>query len=144
MLFIKFRRRIISLYMPRPFCLNSFILVFAFIFSLHHIRNAKTQYTQLLLSAQQSSRACETGLRESCGRLKVNLFRLRPWGMWQPGEGRCLFKKVFNSTTVYLRNRWGRGEGKRCHPCLNFVVRGYFDCCHHLCHAFILPHGSCL
>lgn len=73
-----------------------------------------------------------------------SLFRSRPWGMWLQGEERCLQKSltVLLFTSKMMRKR---GEGKKCHPCLNFVVCGkYSDCCHHLNHAFNLPHRSCL
>lgn len=41
-----------------------------------------------------------------------SLFRSRPWGMWLQGEERCL-QKVFNSTTVYLKNDEEAGGRER-------------------------------
>lgn len=35
--------------------------------------------------------------------------------------------KVFNSATVYLKNDEEAGGGKKCHPCLNFVVCGKYS-----------------
>lgn len=66
--------------------------------------------------------------------------------MWHQGEGEMPLN-VFNSTTVYLREKKKMRKGGRERDAilvLTLSCGGYFDCCHHLNHAFNLPHRSCL
>lgn len=86
----------------------SFILFFAFTVLMYH-EDAKMQFTQLLLLAQQ----CFACLWDWIRTVLLNLFKFEAMGNVAPGRSRDAFLKVFNSTTVYLRKRWGRWGGWR-------------------------------